>query len=101
MWKRQLGHNCDSLDSYKDRTHVWESYPLETTRTLVSNEVLCSVLSDPCGHPVTLLFSRSVASNSLQPHGLQHTRLPCPPLSPGVYSSSVTPWGLIMSVLEL
>ena len=27
-----------------------------------------------------LLFNRSVMSNSLQPHGLQHTRLPC--LSP-------------------
>ena len=27
-------------------------------------------------------------SNSLQPHGLQHTRLPCPPLSPGVCSYS-------------
>ena len=25
-----------------------------------------------------LLFSRSVVSNSLQPHGLQHARLPCP-----------------------
>ena len=25
-------------------------------------------------------------SNSLQPHGLQHIRLPCPPLSPGVCS---------------
>ena len=28
-----------------------------------------------------LLFNRSVVSNSLQPHGLQHTRLPCPSLS--------------------
>ena len=27
-------------------------------------------------------------SNSLQPHGLQHARLPCPLLSPGVCSSS-------------
>ena len=27
-------------------------------------------------------------SNSLQPHGLQHTRLPCPPLSPWVCSNS-------------
>ena len=35
-----------------------------------------------------LLFSRSVASNSLWPHGLQHTRLPCPLLSPGVCSNS-------------
>ena len=35
-----------------------------------------------------LLFSRSVVSNSLQPHGLQHARLPCPSLSPRVYSNS-------------
>ena len=27
-------------------------------------------------------------SNSLQPHGLQHTRLPCPSLSPGVCPNS-------------
>ena len=35
-----------------------------------------------------LLFSRSVMSNSLQPGGLQHTRIPCPSPSPGVYSDS-------------
>ena len=35
-----------------------------------------------------LLFSHSVMSTSLQPHGLQHTRLPCPSLSPGVRSNS-------------
>ena len=35
-----------------------------------------------------LLFSRSVVSDSLQPHGLQHARLPCPPLSPRVCSDS-------------
>ena len=34
------------------------------------------------------LFSHSVVSNSLWLHGLQHTRLPRPSLSPGVYSSS-------------
>ena len=34
------------------------------------------------------LFNCSVVSNSLQPHGLQHARLPCPPLSPGVCPSS-------------
>ena len=27
-------------------------------------------------------------SNSLQPHGLQHSKLPCPSLSPGVCSNS-------------
>ena len=35
-----------------------------------------------------LLFNRSVVSNSLQPHGLQHSRLPCPPLSAGVCANS-------------
>ena len=33
-------------------------------------------------------FSRSVVSDSLQRHGLQHTRLPCPSPTPGVYSNS-------------
>ena len=35
-----------------------------------------------------LQFSRSVMSNSLQPHGLQHTRPPCPSTTPGAYSNS-------------
>ena len=35
-----------------------------------------------------LLFSRSVVTDSLWPHGLQHARLPCPSLSPGVCSNS-------------
>ena len=34
------------------------------------------------------LFSCSVVSNSLRPHGLQHAKLPCPSLSPGVCSNS-------------
>ena len=34
------------------------------------------------------LFSHSVMSNSLQPHGLQHTRPPCPSPTPGAYSNS-------------
>ena len=33
-------------------------------------------------------FSRSVMSNSLQPHGLQHARPPCPSPTPRVYSNS-------------
>ena len=33
-------------------------------------------------------FSRSVMSDSLWPHGLQHARLPCPSPTPGVYSYS-------------
>ena len=37
---------------------------------------------------VMLLFSRSVVSDSLWPHGLQYFRLLCPPPSPGVCSNS-------------
>ena len=33
-------------------------------------------------------FSRSVVSNSLQPHELQHARPPCPSPTPGVHSDS-------------
>ena len=35
-----------------------------------------------------LLFSHSVMSNSLWPHGFQHTRPPCPSPSPGVCTNS-------------
>ena len=33
-------------------------------------------------------LSRSVVSDSLRPHESQHTRPPCPSLTPGVYSNS-------------
>ena len=35
-----------------------------------------------------LLFSHSTVYDSMQPHGLQHTRLPCPSPSPGSCSNS-------------
>ena len=46
-----------------------------------------------CGYPHKslawlLLFGHSVLSDSLQPHGLQHSRLPCPPPTPRVCSNS-------------
>ena len=47
-----------------------------------------------------MLFSRSVVSNSLRLHGLQHTRIPCPSLSPGVCSDScpLSWWGTLRLV---
>ena len=36
----------------------------------------------------SVLFSHSVVSNSLRPHGLQQARLPCPSPSPGACSNS-------------
>ena len=39
-------------------------------------------------------FSRSIVYNTLQPHGLQHTRPLCPSPTPGVCSNScpLSPW---------
>ena len=39
-------------------------------------------------HICSAQFSHSVVSNSLWPHGLQHTRLPCPSPAPGACSNS-------------
>ena len=38
--------------------------------------------------PKSVQFSRSVVSDSLWPHGLQHARLPCPSPPPRAYSNS-------------
>ena len=43
--------------------------------------LLCVCLS-------SVQFSHSVISDSLQPHGLQHSRSPCPAPTPRVYSNS-------------
>ena len=47
-----------------------------------------------CTSYLLLSFSCSVMSDSLQPHGLQHARLPCPSPSPGACSNScpLSPW---------
>ena len=37
---------------------------------------------------VSVQFGRSVVSNSLRPHGLQHARLPCPSPASGACSNS-------------
>ena len=47
----------------------------------------------PNWNSVPTQFSHSVVSDSLRPHGLQHTRPPCPSPTPGVYSDSF-PLGL-------
>ena len=39
-------------------------------------------------HFSSVQFSCSVVSDFLRPHGLQHTRPPCPSPTPGVYSNS-------------
>ena len=48
----------------------------------------CWAYSLPIHLALLLLLSRSVMSDSLRPHGLQHARLPCPSPSPGACSNS-------------
>ena len=62
--------SCYDLSQLPPRMGVWPMTPVERLPW------------------VLLLFGRSVVSGSLQPHGLQHTRLPCPSSSPGVCSNS-------------
>ena len=59
-----------------------------TCNTGVRNKLFC--VQRGLGLSVTLkqLSVASVVSNSLQPHGLQHTRLPCPSISSRVCSDS-------------
>ena len=44
--------------------------------------------SGSCSEGGTMLSSVQFMSNSLRPHGLQHTRLHCPTPTPRVYSNS-------------
>ena len=73
-------------------------YTYEMQRNLVG-EMLAWKSLQPLTEFLLLLFSKQVMSDSLRPHGLQHARLPCPSLSPGVYrNSSLIPFNhLILS----
>ena len=50
---------------------------------------------------VLLLLSHSVVSDSFQPRGLQHARLPCPSPAPGVCSNSSIESVTIIYQIEL
>ena len=60
----------------------------------MESETLSFLYLTVCGAPLTVpdhgsvQFSRSVMSDSLRPHELQHARPPCPSPSPGVHSNS-------------
>ena len=64
----------------------------EETRVWILSLTTCIKLTKPLSlskHQFTSVqFSRSVMSNSLQPHESQHARPPCPSPTPGVHSNS-------------
>ena len=63
----------------RDICQYLETFVVVTSWVTVLLNLLCRV---------QLLFHCSVMSDPLWPHGLQHARLPCPSLSPGVCSNS-------------
>ena len=71
-----------SSGSFGPRDWTWVSYISFIDRQVLYHQ-------HHLGSPMLLLlFSHSVVSDSLQPHGLQHTRLPCPSPSPRVCLNS-------------
>ena len=55
---------------------------------IYSNAITSDVFSISCKINESVQFSRSVMSDSLQPHGLQHTSLPYPSPTSGACSKS-------------
>ena len=73
-----------------EKSIVWTRCPATSPALMVLVSVKAIHPSCPaqCRVNALLLFSSLVMSNSLQSHERQHTRLPCPSLSPGVCSNS-------------
>ena len=85
--ENSIWHLCpDSLPSrqgyHNEKSQFFSPFPFRARGgnrdwLLLAPECYTSVQSSP-----------SVVSDSLRPCGLQHTRLPCPSPTPGVYSNS-------------
>ena len=66
------------------KANLWNNFrnSFEDTQTWLNIVLMLSVQFS------SVQFSRSVVSNSLRSHELQHARPPCPSPSPGVHSDS-------------
>ena len=71
---------CVHLESSPDP----QAMPFSTSERLG----LFDLSSASLGPSFSVQFSRLVMSDSLQPHGPQYARPPCPSPTPGVYSNS-------------
>ena len=69
---------------------VKKKITLQESYTSVKCKIQCSLFEKPFVSIdfSSVQFSHSVVSDPLWPHGLQHTRPPCPSPAPGVYSNS-------------
>ena len=64
------------------------TWPWMSIRIFLQTEHLILLREKILTATLLLLFSHSVMSDFLWPHGLQHARLPCPSLSPRIGSNS-------------
>ena len=86
--KVNCGSTLSSCIYIRGLNYLWKSMWFRTTaeselpgpRALGKSLALWTLFS--------VQFSRSVVSDSLWPHGLQHARPPCPSPTPGLYSNS-------------
>ena len=79
----------------RDRSWRSKSKLIAFTKLIVYLERLNGVSSSELGaFQFSSVQLSSVVSGSLQPHGLQHTRPPCPSTTPRLYSNScpLTQW---------
>ena len=64
--------------NFCDLDHMLKSLVVYQTFTKLNKKQYSKCWQMALSHISSVQFSSSVMSNSLQPHGLQHTRLPCP-----------------------
>jgi len=64
--------------NFCDLDHMLKSLVVYQTFTKLNKKQYSKCWQMALSHISSVHFSSSVVSNSLQPHGLQHTRLPCP-----------------------
>ena len=76
----ELGRKYITIISRRGKKKARTLTPYHQIRT---NIIAANSVCDP--HINSVQFGRSVVSDSLQPHELQHTRSPCPSPTPGVH----------------
>ena len=81
-------HKSKAIKDWRLCVHVWDLLISRYHLKVIRWGPRCFVEDPNCQNLSSVQFSRSVVSDSLRPHELQHARPPCPSPSPGVHSNS-------------
>ena len=81
--------NCRLGAMYCEAIHIIVLYIYYECRLKEELKSLKEIVNSLYHHPIylSIKFSHSVVSDFLRPHGLQHTRLPCPSPTPEACSN--------------